>query len=382
MALFGRKERPAQKSLGLGRSTETVDVLDRDDDDDLAIDEASASALSDEIMAVDRMDRSEIDADLDGRPVKKGLFGSRGKDKPVKEKKAGRKSKAVAKAEAEEEIAADLDKRLSTLVEIEELPGVSKEDAIETARHQAQSHCERPSNSFFNVLETRRGFLIEVQEGVGRSYLPSVQKLATENPGRPVVVPMMRRLLTVVYSPRTDSFDAQILGEEMEAPEIDGMKPLRATRGPAMTPVFKQHQQWLVTGVATAGIGFVSLLASIAFLALDPATSVPPEWRTTTVEQLPILQWGSLVSPSNDSYVVRLEYQDGKWRTVRQSTFATVEENFVPESSAPEQIVGGVVAGPASPEAPPSGATGVPGGPVAGPSAPSPSPPVPAGLNQ
>tara|TARA_B100000929_G_scaffold169806_1_gene134512 strand:+ start:5217 stop:6458 length:1242 start_codon:yes stop_codon:yes gene_type:complete len=412
MGIFGKgkKDKADAKPRGLGRSTSPagkeddgelmiVDAVD-DLDDDTVMGEPQERGLSDEIMEIDRMDRHEIDEELAARPdkpKKRGLFG--GKAKPAKSspaersgpvaedevkkaksaKKPSKRSKDKAKKEADE--ARELATRLSVLVEIEELPGVTKEDAIDTARHQALNHSERPSNCYFNVLKTRSGYLIEVQEGVGRSYLPSVYQLAMDNPGRVIVVPMVRRKMTVVYSPRTDSFDAQILGEDVEAPEVNGEKPLMAKRGPAMTPVFKQYQQWFLTGMITAGIGAVALLSSLAFYAFDPDAKVPPQWRTTNVGQLPVMQWNQLSGGSSDSYVVRLEYQDGQWRVVRQTTFAQVEVNAVDDSTGGQQITGGRIEGPGAPDA--NGQPSAPGPQPAPQPQPQPGQPeLPAGMTQ
>lgn len=413
MGIFGKGkgDKAAKKPRGLGRSTGpsgpeddgevmVIDEVDELDIDDSVEIEAQERGLSDEIMEIDRMDRDEIDADLAARPnkpKKRGLFGGRAKPakaapaegvspaseaevkKAKKSKKPSKRSKDKAQKEAEE--ARELATRLSVLVEIEELPGVTKEDAIETARHQALNHSERPSNCYFNVLKTRSGYLIEVQEGVGRSYLPSVHRLAMDNPGRVVVVPMVRRKLTVIYSPRTDSFDAQILGEDIDPPEINGEKPLMAKRGPAMTPVFKQYQQWFLTGMITAGIGAFALISSLAFYAFDPDAKVPPQWRTTNVGQLPVMQWNQLSGGSSDSYVVRLEYQDGQWRVVRQTTFAQVEVNAVDDSTGGQQITGGRIEGPSAPDA--NGQPSVPGPQPAPQPQPQPGQPeLPAGMTQ
>lgn len=365
MSLF-KKKKGNEKPSGLGRSVDSSVITDDRDDDVMSIDVPSSDpydfdedfdtrtkGLSDEIMEVEKTDRAEIDAEL-AKPKPKGLFGRKkvAKVKPEKgeaEKKPKKLSRKQAKAAKDEEEALELTTRLSVLVEIEELPGITKEDAIETARHQAMNHSERPSNCYFNVLETRKGYLIEVQEGVGRSYLPSVHKLAMDNPGRIVVVPMVRRKLTVVYSPRTDSFEAQVLGEEVDPPVINGEEPLMAVRGPAMTPIFKQYHQWFFTGLVTAGIGGLALLSSLAFYAFDPGTQVPPEWRTTPVEQLPVMQWRTLASGTADSFVARLEYQDGRWQAVRQSNYATLDVNDVSGAEA-SAIVGGEVSGPAAPD--------------------------------
>lgn len=409
MGIFSKKDASKSRSRGLGRSVSSAEddgdiVLDRETD---AFDvdlpsgiEDSGAGLSDEIMEFDRANRSDIDAALEAAEPKKksrGLFGRKKaaedavddglpwsdtdepKGKKAKSEKKGKLSRKAAKELKDEEEAKELKTRLSVLVEIEELPGVTKEDAIETARHQALNHSDRPSNCYFNVLQTRKGFLIEVQEGVGRSYLQSVHKLAMDNPGRIVVVPMVRRKLTVIYSPRTDSFDTQILGEDIEPPVINGEPPLDALRGGAMTPVFKQYQQWFMTGVITAAIGGIALISSLAFYAFDPGTQVPPDWKTTSVAQLPVMQWSSLQSDRPNQFVARLEYSDSDgWRTVYQSNYADVQVNAVAPGDD-GAIVGGEVQGPATPDALAPGAAPTSSAPLPTPS-PAGSPPPPAGM--
>jgi len=204
-----------------------------------------------------------------------------------------------------------------------------------------------PALCFYYVHKIQDGWAIEVQEGVGKAYLPSAISLAQASPGRLVVVPMIRRKMTIYYSARLGEFEAQILPELQEPPVMPENPPVEAKRGPAMTPVMKQYREWLVSGAVTAAIGGLALLSSLAFYALDPKAKVPPEWRTTDVAQLPIMQWSRLQANSTDSYVVRLEFQDGQWRIVRQAVGASVD---LAPSGAPEaggQIVGGTVPNPA-----------------------------------
>jgi len=155
-----------------------------------------------------------------------------------------------------------------------------------------------------------------------------------------------------------------------------------AKRGSAMTPVFKQYHQWLVSGVVTAGIGALSLISSLAFYAFDPGVKPPPEWRTTNIAQLPVMQWSQLSGGASDSYVVRFEYTDGQWRVVRQTTFAQVDVSEQGElDSAP--VIGGNVTGPATPDVTGSyPQPGVPAGatPASPAPAPAPAPAPPAGL--
>ena len=148
--------------------------------------------------------------------------------------------------------------------------------------------------------------------------------------------------------------------------------PIQAVRGASMTPIMKQYREWLVTGGVTAAIGGLALLSSLVFYAFDPGARVPPEWRTTDVAQLPVMQWGRLQADATDSYVTRLEFQDGQWRVVRQAVGASVDV-ATPESTASGAgIVGGTV-----PDAPAGGAV-VPGAPgAAAPQGAAPAPTAP-----
>ena len=279
-------------------------------------------------------------------------------------------TRAQRRAEAAAAQSASDDLRPSKQVMIEFYPGMAKEDAIETARHWAMTHMEMPSLCFYYVQKIHDGYAVEVQEGVGKAYLPSVIELAQASPGRLVIVPMIRRKMTVYYSGRTAEFDAQVLPELQEPPSMPENPAIQATRGPAMTPVMKQHREWLVAGAATAAIGGLALLSSIAFYAFDPKSKVPPEWRTTDVAQLPIMQWNRLQADSSDSYVVRLEFQDGQWRIVRQAVGASVDVARPDASDSAGQIVGGLPGGPSGP--PDIGGSGPSQGQPAGIGAPSP----------
>ncbi len=236
-------------------------------------------------------------------------------------KKKGRKAKGAKQDMANEQ----LQGRLSTRVLLDSLPGFTKDDAIEQARHFAMSICETPSNAYFHIEKVSDGWIIEVQDGVGYAYLPSAIKLAMDNPGRTVVIPMLRRFHTLHYSARTDSFDAQVLPEGDEPDDPLGGEPLHAKRGPSMRPVMKQYKEWLVTGVGTAAVGGIALVAALGFYVLDPETQIPPEWRTTDTSSLPIMQWDELMEGDGSSYVARMEFQNGEWRTVRQRADAVVD---------------------------------------------------------
>lgn len=260
-------------------------------------------------------------------------------------KKLSRKEKKAAQEAAE---AASDALRPSNKVMIDFYPGIAKEDAIETARNWAMTHMDIPALCYYYVHKIQDGWAIEVQEGVGKAYLPSVIELAQASPGRLVVVPMIRRKMTIYYSARLGEFEAQILPELQEPPVMPENPPVEAKRGPAMIAVMKQHKEWLVSGAVTAAIGGLALISSLAFYALDPKAKVPPEWRTTDVAQLPIMQWNRLQADSTDSYVVRLEFQDGQWRIVRQAVGASVDIARPDASDSTGQIVGGQVPNPAA----------------------------------
>lgn len=244
-----------------------------------------------------------------------------------KRKGKGKRKKNISDAED-----AELVERLSARVLIDFLPAMIQQDAIEMARHTAQNYLTNPSNGYFIVLPYEGGFAYEVQEGVGQSYLASVLELSMNNPGRLVIVPMVRRVMTIVYTSRSNDFEAQILNEGIEPPQIAGAMPLYAVRGAAMVPIMKQHVHWLISGMIMAGIGGVALLGSIMFFALDPKAKIPAQWRVTDVAQLPVLQWTSLQTNTGDTYVSRLEYTGNSWRIVRQSATAELDVLDVEDS--------------------------------------------------
>ena len=240
-------------------------------------------------------------------------------------KAKGKKKLGKSKSAKKDMANAQMQQRLSARVLLDSLPGFTKNDAIEQARHFAMSICETPSNAFFYIEKVSDGWMIEVQDGVGYAYLPSAIKLAKDNPGRTIAIPMLRRFHTLHYTTRTDSFDAQVLPEGDEPEDPLGGEPLYAQRGPSMTPVMKQYKEWLVTGIGTAAVGAVALVAALGFYVMDPETQIPPEWRTTNTSSLPIMQWDELMEGDASSYVVRMEFVNGQWRTVRQSSDAVVE---------------------------------------------------------
>lgn len=385
MGLFNRKKNN-KNSAGLDKSAEhksifsTSEVMDGldpipsetemnmimqenagvdNDQDDLKVNNKSAPTLK-----VAKKTFKSIDTDY-ANEISEAVM-------PVKKSKK-KFSKKLKKENSEEE-EKELQSRLSNSVQIEHLPGIAKEDAIQTALHWANDHASNPSNCYYNVLPVENGaqsgYMIEVQEGVGRSYLPSVMKLAQDNPNRIVVIPMFRRNMTVFYSPKTGEFDAQILPEGADAPIFNGEEPLKAIRTSVMTPVMKQHMHWLLSGVITSFIGGLSLISALTFYVLDPETKIPPEWNTSDVAQLPVMQWPRLQSSPDNSYVVRLEYSDNNWRIVTQDVSAQVDIIPASESVDPNAPVdGGDGSGlPTDPNAlppidPPAGPQGA-GGPV------------------
>lgn len=354
MGIFGKRAAPGELGGGLGRGVDAADaaetelpeipaseaVIDAEPSRPVDTDPAFRSEV-DEVMRETTPERSSWrnrlgrkggrggkakggDATLladdggdagadDGVRAGGPAASAKGRFPAISLRRKGRSDARVA------EESAATDKRLSNMVMIDFYPGLTKEDAIETARHWAMTHMDVPSLCFYFVMKIRDGFAVEVQEGVGKAYLPSVIELATENPGRIIVVPMVRRKLTVFYSARLGEFEAQILPELQEPPAMPENPPIQASRSTAMTPVLKQHMEWLYTGAATAAIGGLALLSSLIFYATDPRSKVPPEWHTTDVAQLPVMQWSRLNANATDSYVVRFEYQDGQWRIVRQS---------------------------------------------------------------
>lgn len=369
MSLFGKKRPP---ETGLGRGVASPEGND-----------ASSAVIDAEAMPASRDDEvSQIVNEVSAKPTRaeRRAAAIEEKARARAEKEAGKspdapgtkKSRRTLKAEKLAERAAVDDKRPSKMVMIDFYPGMAKEDAIETARHWAMTHMDMPSLCFYYVQKIQDGYAVEVQEGVGKAYLPSVIELAQANPGRLIIVPMIRRKMTVYYSARLGEFEAQILPELQDPPEMPENPPMQAARGPSMTPVMKQYQEFLITGMATAALGGLALIASLAFYAFDPKTRVPPEWRTTEVAALPIMQWPRLQADATDSYVTRMEYQDAQWRIIRQAVGSASDvaatdpsdPNAVPVDGAPgsEAPAGSMPAAPTIP--PPAGASAAPRGAV------------------
>lgn len=371
MSLFGKKRPP---ETGLGRGVASSEVND-----------ASSAVIEAEAMPTSRDDEvSQIVNEVSAKPTRaeRRAAALEEKARAKAEREAGKspdapgtkKSRRALKAEKLAERAAVDDKRPSKMVMIDFYPGMAKEDAIETARHWAMTHMDMPSLCFYYVQKIQDGYAVEVQEGVGKAYLPSVIELAQSNPGRLIIVPMIRRKMTVYYSARLGEFEAQILPELQDPPEMPENPPMQAARGPSMTPVMKQYQEFLVTGMVTAALGGFALVASLAFYAFDPKTRVPPEWRTTEVSALPIMQWPRLQADATDSYVTRLEYQDAQWRIIRQAVGSSSDVAGL-DPADPNAVPGadGATPGGAAPDGsmppaptipPPAGASAAPRGAV------------------
>lgn len=386
MAIFGKIRKGGDAGSGLGRGVGEGEgtVID--------LDETGASAPSGVVIEGSsaplpgpQSEAEQIVSDLSSaKPTREEKKAAAAAEKARRkaEKEQLKIDKAAAKASGQpivkksrkalkaEKDALDAEKdnhRLSNMVMVDFYPGMAKEDAIETARHWAMTHMDMPSLCYYYIMKIRDGYAIEVQEGVGRAYLPSIVELAQANPGRLIVVPMIRRKMTVFYSARLGEFEAQILPELQEPPAMPENPPIQAVRGPAMTPIMKQYREWLVAGAVTAGIGGLALLSSLTFYAFDSKAKVPPEWRTTDVALLPVMQWNRLQADAQDSYVTRLEFQDGQWRVVRQAVGASVDVAAPEATDSSGSIEGGVV-----PTAP-----GLPGSPGMAPGTMAPGPMAP-----
>ncbi|MFZ3481738.1 hypothetical protein [Sphingomonas sp. 3-13AW] len=246
-------------------------------------------------------------------------------------------------------ITGEPDARLSGSVVIEFLEGYAKDDAIAWAKSWAMDKMSVPSECYYFLMKYSGGYAVEVQEGVGQAYLPSVIKLATRNPGRMVVVPMSRRKMTVRYIERNEDFEAYVLPEGQEPP-LTGTEPLIAKRTAKMKAVLSKNLHWLYAGVGTSAIGGLFLFSSLMVYAFDPGAKVPPEWRTTAIPRLPVMQWNRLQPDATESYVVRMEFSEGQWRIIRQAAGATAEI-ATPETGFDGAIVGGAVAAPTVPDA-------------------------------
>lgn len=261
----------------------------------------------------------------------------------------GRKAKPETDEDEIELIAGEADTRMSASVVIEFLQGYAKDDAITWAKRWAMDKMAVPSDCYYFVMKYPGGYAVEIQEGVGQAYLPSVINLANRNPGRMVIVPMSRRKMTVRYNERADDYEAYVLPEGQEPP-VTSSEPLFAKRTAKMRPILQQNVHWLYAGIGTSAIGGLFLLSSLMVYALDPSAKVPPEWRTTAIPRLPVMQWNRLQPDATDSYVVRMEFSDGQWRIIRQAAGATAEV-ATPEAGPDAAIVGGAVAAPTTPDA-------------------------------
>lgn len=325
---------------------------------------AERSRAAREEKAAARADRlSTLAAAKDARAAAGALKAPR---KPFS---FGRKAKAPAGAVDADEIElipGEPDTRLSVSVIIEFLQGYAKDDAITWAKRWAMDKMVVPSDCYYFVMKYPGGYAVEIQEGVGQAYLPSVISLATSNAGRMVIVPMSRRKMTVRYTERTDDLEAYVLPEGQEPPAT-GTPPLFAKRTAKMKPILQQNTHWLYAGIGTSVIGGLFLLSSLMVYAFDPSAKVPPEWRTTAIPRLPVMQWNRLQPDATDSYVVRMEFSEGQWRIIRQAAGATAEV-ATPDAGPSSAIVGGAVAAPTTPDAsvpppPPAGVvvTPIPG---------------------
>lgn len=199
---------------------------------------------------------------------------------------------------------------LSQRVVIRHLSHASRRDAQEKARGLAAQLFDAPASCRFYVQAFGDGFAIEVQDGVGRPYLPSIIASLKESPATSVAVPMSRRFLVIqLQGARGLTFSAEVLPE--------GMRPYPGSRVAQRTevgmwPVVATNIEWLIAGRAVAGSGVTLLLAAMLWFAFDPKVVPPAAWRTTDFAQLAVLQEERRLTTGSD-YLVRMEFKDGRW---------------------------------------------------------------------
>jgi hypothetical protein len=138
-------------------------------------------------------------------------------------------------------------------------------------------------------------------------------------------------------------------------------------KAPNLTPFQMDSVVWLFIGSVVGMLGALVFLFGLAFFALDPSQSRPPQINITSTDKLPLAQWQNMMSQLNGkNYIAAMRFQNNEWAfEMKDNTVAA------PPSTLPPP-------GPVTLEAPANLQENVPDPMMAPPNmAPAPPPPEP-----
>ena len=186
-----------------------------------------------------------------------------------------------------------------------------KADAVAFARGFIEHHFDSPADSWYYVQPYPGGYAFEVHEGgLGKAFLPNIIETLEVNPTAVLSVPMARRNLQVKKS-LNGTYTAILLPEGLSTDEDHAVE---AVSSRSMLRVTTTGLGIFTFGGIIFSAGFLAFFSALLMVFLDPAGIFFGGSRGTELQQLPILQWKSLSSASNDqSYVRNLSFSNGKW---------------------------------------------------------------------
>ncbi|HAU29515.1 MAG TPA: hypothetical protein DCW68_05320 [Rhodospirillaceae bacterium] len=240
-----------------------------------------------------------------------------------------------------------------------------KADAVAFARGFIEHHFDSPADSWYYVQPYPGGYAFEVHEGgLGKAFLPNIIETLEVNPTAVLSVPMARRNLQVKKS-LNGTYTAILLPEGLSTDEDHAVE---AVSSRSMLRVTTTGLGIFTFGGIIFSAGFLAFFSALLMVFLDPAGIFFGGSRGTELQQLPILQWKSLSSASNDqSYVRNLSFSNGKWafevgkRSLVDETGKPIDaKNLTPEApqkAGPQRPTQQTPANPApaAPDALPSG---------------------------
>ncbi len=202
-----------------------------------------------------------------------------------------------------------------------------KGDAEAFARGFIEHHFDSPGDSWYYVQPYPGGYAFEVHEGGrGKAYLPNIIETLEVNPTAVLSVPMARRNMQIKKS-LNGTYTAILLPEGLETEEAHAME---ATASRSMSRLKTTGLGIFTFGSVVFAAGFIAFFSALLMVFLDPAGIFFGGSRNTEFQQLPIQQWKTLTSSSNDqSYVKNLSFTNGKWGV------DTGKRTLVDESGAP-----------------------------------------------
>ncbi len=191
-------------------------------------------------------------------------------------------------------------------------------DAIEAAKHFAESHFDAPALSTYFVAKYKNAYFWEVhQGGQGRAYLPNI--ISALKAGKSLVwFRVRKRAYTISWR---DERPYCLLQPSEQSPTYFSLDDAEITPSASrMKPIVWRGGALLAVGVVTAMTGMIVFFTVSAIAAHQRVTvPEPPGHEPAT---MPSSQWSNVSDVPLDRYVEAQRFADGHWQAPILRTIA------------------------------------------------------------